>query len=95
MGIGRETLRSAMNERRIRSEDVITVRYHIQSYLSRHSPDIIMCIQRGCTKGSGGQCRLTRTQQNGRSGAAQTVSIDRDLAPDNGGYLKSSADNAW
>jgi hypothetical protein len=62
-----------MNERRIRSEDVIMVRYHIQSYLARHSPDTIMCIQRGCTKGSGGQCRLTRTQQNGRSGAAQTV----------------------
>jgi len=51
MGIGRETLRSAMNERRIRSENVITVRYHVQSYLSRHSPDTIMCIQRGCTKG--------------------------------------------
>jgi hypothetical protein len=62
-----------MNERRIRSENMITVRYHVQSYLSRHSPDTIMCIQRGCTKGSGSQCRLTLAQQNGRSGAAQTV----------------------
>jgi hypothetical protein len=82
MGIGRETLRSAMKERRIRSEDVITVGYHFQSYLSLYSPDIIMCIHRGCTK------RVWRPV-SAHAGAIERpfgcgsdgISIDRDLAP--------------